>query len=505
MYGNMMQRKALVLSFSWIFLLFLVQIALLRTLVVHQKQPVEQGEKLRVAYYPSQLVFSALSPYGKGFEAEIVECFCLKYGLTPVWRKVSSFTEAFELLRSGQVDLFVTGGHIPSAKLAGEATAPLTVRQKILSFLKISPLYSCVAGPSYYQDNILLLHSEKFLPLRQESDLCASSILLPPSAIWEDWLGDNFPAFKQCDSNLISYASHGEQTFLNMLDTEQARFGLMGKRLFACWQPFYPRILPSTELKNGFTLRCFWNTGDAQRSARLQQFFQALPKIKAFAELKDRYFGFLPEQTDRYQLLHLKKTLQKELPLYKDLILAASKKYKIASLLFCALIYQESHFQRSAVSRTGVGGLLQLSLNTLHQLGLTNRFHPEQAINGGANYLRLLWDSLEDMNLAAWDRVYFTLGSYNQGAGHLRDACRLAASQGLDPRKWQNVKKVFPLLTRPEYYQQSRHGYCRGYEAVTYVESIRYYYYILYGLAFLELPESKDLAFLLQSRTGDWP
>ena len=149
--------------------------------------------------------------------------------------------------------------------------------------------------------------------------------------------------------------------------------------------------------------------------------------------------------------------------------------------------------------------MLQLSLNTLHQLGLTNRFHPEQAINGGANYLRLLWDSLEDMNLAAWDRLYFTLASYNQGAGHLRDACRLAASQGLDPRKWQNVKKVFPLLTRPEYYQQSRHGYCRGYEAVTYVESIRYYYYILYGLAFLELPESKDLAFLLQSRTGDWP
>ena len=30
-----------------------------------------------------------------------------------------------------------------------------------------------------------------------------------------------------------------------------------------------------------------------------------------------------------------------------------------------------------------------------------------------------------------------------------------------------------------------------------------YYYYILYGLAFLELPESKDLAFLLQSQAGD--
>lgn len=500
-----MQKKRLLLSFSWIFLLCLVQVALLRTLFVEHNLPTKTKACLRVAYYPSQLVFSSLSPYGKGFEAEIVESFCLKYGLRPSWRKVNCFTEAFELLRSGQVDIFVTGGHIPSAKLAREAAAPLTVHQKILSFLKITPLYPCVAGPAYHEDKILLVHNEKYLPLRQESDLCDSSILLPPSAIWEDWLGNNFTVFKRCNPDLVAYAKSGEQTFLNMLNTEQARFGLIARRLFACWQPFYPKILPTTELKNGFALRCFWNTSDARRSERLRLFFQTLPKMKAFEELKEKYFGFFPEQTDRYQLFHLQKTLQDKLPNYRELILAAGKKYRIDPLLLSALIYQESHFKKSAVSRTGVGGLLQLSLDTIQRLGLTNRFQPEQAINGGAKYLRLLWDSLEDMNLTAWDRLYLTLASYNQGAGHVRDACRLAARQGLSPRKWQNVKKVFPLLSRSRYYQQSRHGYCRGYEAVTFVENIRYYYYILYGLAFLGLPESKDLALLLQGRPGDWP
>ena len=50
---------------------------------------------------------------------------------------------------------------------------------------------------------------------------------------------------------------------------------------------------------------------------------------------------------------------------------------------------------------------------------------------------------------------------------------------GKNPDLWIDVKDVLPLLSQQRYYKQTRYGYARGQEPVTYVQNIRRYYDVL--------------------------
>jgi membrane-bound lytic murein transglycosylase F len=98
---------------------------------------------------------------------------------------------------------------------------------------------------------------------------------------------------------------------------------------------------------------------------------------------------------------------------------------------------------------------------------------PETNIRAGLSYLAWVRERFEE-GLPVRDRMWFTLAAYNAGAGHVRDARRLAAQRGLNPDRWfDNVERAMLLLSRPEYARNSRHGYCRGSEPVQYVRKIR--------------------------------
>jgi membrane-bound lytic murein transglycosylase F len=61
----------------------------------------------------------------------------------------------------------------------------------------------------------------------------------------------------------------------------------------------------------------------------------------------------------------------------------------------------------------------------------------------------------------------------------LEDARVLAVKSNLNPDVWSDVKKVMPLLSRPAYFEQAKHGRARGGEAVILVETVRLYYDML--------------------------
>ena len=48
-----------------------------------------------------------------------------------------------------------------------------------------------------------------------------------------------------------------------------------------------------------------------------------------------------------------------------------------------------------------------------------------------------------------------------------------------DSTSWYEMKKVLPLMARPEYYARLKAGRARGGEAVIMVENVRTYYDIL--------------------------
>lgn len=98
--------------------------------------------------------------------------------------------------------------------------------------------------------------------------------------------------------------------------------------------------------------------------------------------------------------------------------------------LLAALAYQESHWDPSAESPTGVRGIMMLTRNTAESLGVMDRLNPAAAIDGGARYLADRHRRLPD-TIPEPDRTFLALASYNIGRGHLLDARQLAREQAL--------------------------------------------------------------------------
>lgn len=166
---------------------------------------------------------------------------------------------------------------------------------------------------------------------------------------------------------------------------------------------------------------------------------------------------------------------------YDDLIKLKSQKLDWDWRLVASLIYQESQFDLRAKSWAGAGGLMQMMPATAKEMGVKNRFDPQDNVTGGTKYLRLLWerfDYIPDPD----QRIKFSMASYNCGYGHVTDAQRLAKVENLDPNKWDdNVEKMILALSLRKNYNKPmiRYGYVRGIEPFTYVEQIfeRYDHY----------------------------
>jgi soluble lytic murein transglycosylase-like protein len=91
----------------------------------------------------------------------------------------------------------------------------------------------------------------------------------------------------------------------------------------------------------------------------------------------------------------------------------AAQKYDLPPGLIKAVIKAESGFRIDAVSVAGAQGLMQLMPATAKDLGVTNPFDIRQNIDGGARYLRQMFDLFEgDTRLA--------LSAYNAGPGNVQ-------------------------------------------------------------------------------------
>ncbi|MCE2989828.1 MAG: transglycosylase SLT domain-containing protein, partial [Nitrosomonadaceae bacterium] len=149
--------------------------------------------------------------------------------------------------------------------------------------------------------------------------------------------------------------------------------------------------------------------------------------------------------------------------------------------ILAAVGYQESHWDPLATSPTGVRGLMMLTEDTADRVKVSNRLDARQSIHGGAKYIALLRDTVPQ-RIPEPDRTWLALAAYNQGYGHLEDARILTARLGLNPDSWLDVRKAYPKLREPEFYETVKYGFCRGDEAVQFVENIRNYTDILMRL-----------------------
>ena len=97
---------------------------------------------------------------------------------------------------------------------------------------------------------------------------------------------------------------------------------------------------------------------------------------------------------------------------------------------------------------------------------------------GGARYLNMLKESLPE-DIREPDRTWLALAGYNIGPGHLNAARTIARQLKADANAWYDMKRILPLLAKPQFYNRLKSGRARGGEAVILVENIRSYYDIL--------------------------
>jgi membrane-bound lytic murein transglycosylase F len=158
---------------------------------------------------------------------------------------------------------------------------------------------------------------------------------------------------------------------------------------------------------------------------------------------------------------------------YDKLVRKYSDRYGFDWRLVTAQMYQESRFNPKAKSQVGARGLMQLMPRTAKAMGVKNSSDPANNIKGGIKYLDWLRDRF-DSKLPISERLWFTLASYNAGAGHVHDARRLARKLGYDHNRWfDHTEKAMLLLSKKEYARKARFGYVNGREPVNYVRDIR--------------------------------
>ncbi len=266
---------------------------------------------------------------------------------------------------------------------------------------------------------------------------------------------------------------------LDLVNTGKADIATVSSSEFEVQKGLYPRLRKAFDLGPPRDLVWYLRPdGDNTRLLeRVNGFLAAMQQDGRLAALREQQFS-LGQRVARIGSHTFTRKMRETLPEYRELIRQVASEYKMDWHLLAAMAYQESHWEPTAQSPTGVRGMMMLTEPTAEEMGVDDRLDPAQSLRGGTRYLKNIIRRLPQ-DIAEPDRTYMALAAYNIGRAHLEDARVLTERQGGDPHIWSDVMSRLPLLQNSKYYNDLKHGYARGQEAVTYVQNIRHYRSIL--------------------------
>ena len=389
-----------------------------------------------------------------GFEYELAERFAESLGVTLEIETADSIDELFE--RLGRPD----GPHL--------AAAGLLASENRSALARFSQGYLDVTLQVVYRSN-------RQRPTKPEQ-LIGQRITVVKGSRHAEVLAElkrRLPALQYSES------SEGEVAdLLRMVDEGQLDLTLVGSNELAMNQFALPNVRVAFDLEG--TQQLVWAVPPGEDRSLLDKidaFLAEAQRDKTIQQLKERYYGHA-DVLGYVGTTTFARHLQQRMPRYEEHFRQAAEKHKVDWRLLAAMGYQESLWQPDATSKTGVRGLMMLTLRTAQAMGVSDRLDPRQSIHGGARYIAEIHAGLP-ASIEEPDRTWFALAAYNVGGGHLEDARKLTREAGLNPDKWRDVKKILPRLSQKQWYSKTRYGYARGGEPVHFVNNIRRYYDIL--------------------------
>ena len=277
--------------------------------------------------------------------------------------------------------------------------------------------------------------------------------------------------------NIVLHDNIATEELIRMVAEREIKYTVADSNIALLNRRYYPDIRIGFPIEEDESLGWAVRKNNPAFLKKINEFLEMAEKTGIQGKIYEKYYGSV-EVFDYFDLKKFHERIDSRLPQYKDLIKKESKKYGFDWRMIASVIYQESHYNPDAISRTGVRGLMQVTLDTAREMEIKNRRNPVQSIKAGIKYLDMLYNRFDDIK-DTHQRLLFALASYNIGYGHVRDAQQLAAKRGMNKNSWASLKKTLPLLSRRKFYKQTENGYARGWEPVRYIERILIYYDIL--------------------------
>ncbi len=389
-----------------------------------------------------------------GFEYELAKRFADHLGVRLEVEVTHSYDKIFDALDQGRA-------HIAAAGLA------LTPeRQQTMLF-----------SPSYLQVRHYVLYRFGDQKPNSIADLVDKNVVVMANSSQAEVLRKL--SVKEPQLQWREAADAETIDLLDMLANGDIDYTVVYSNEYLANRALYPKLKRAFDI--GEPSQLAWaisRATDHQSLARkINAFFNKIEQDGTLAQLQERFYSHI-KQIDAIGTMTFLDALNSKYPTYQAMIEQIAQENSMEWQLLAAISYQESHWNPQAKSPTGVRGMMMLTQPTAKEMGVSNRLDAEQSLRGGARYFNKILRRIP-AHIPYPDRAWFTLASYNVGYGHLEDARILTEKAGGDPNKWADVKEQLPLLRKRRWYQQTKHGFARGNEAVTYVQNIRHFYNIL--------------------------
>ncbi|MGF1695069.1 membrane-bound lytic murein transglycosylase MltF [Vibrio lamellibrachiae] len=420
---------------------------------------------LRVGTLNNQLSYY-IGPDGPaGLDYELVREFANELGVKLEMKPAYRMSSLYPALKNGEIDIIAAG---------------LSQSEKRLKEFRAGPAYYYVSQQLVYKKGQWRPRNFEQLLARQEK-LIEGNDGNPIVSIVDDSHFKNTLAQLKAQHETFEYSVDIDadiNELLKQVSEGKQRFSVADSIEISLSQRIYPDIAIAFELTEDQPISWFINRSeDESLYALLIEFFGSLKQSGQLAALEEKYIGHIGS-FDYVDTRAFIRALDSKLPEWSPLFKQYSEEFDWR--LIAALAYQESHWNPTARSPTGVRGMMMLTLPTAKSVGVTDRLDPEQSVWGGVRYLRKMVDRIPD-SISDHEKIWFALASYNVGFGHVMDARRLTKRQGGNPDAWADVKDRLPLLRQKKYYSQTYYGFARGDEARNYVENIRRYYQSIIG------------------------
>ena len=425
--------------------------------------PLAEGKELVVVTRNTPTTYYFQGDRASGFEYGLVRAFAREYDM-PVRIKVAfSLPELFDMLASGEA-------HLAAAGLSQSAGRDARF----------------VASHPYLHQQPLVVYKSGTLRPRSLKTLVGRDIVVVAGSVHLETLSALQKDLPELTWREIHAADSLE--LMQLVTDEKADLAIVDSIEFSIQQLLFPRVVAAMEIGDSTPIVWYLPRGKRGETSLelVNEFIARATEQGQIAQLEREHFGRW-EHASRVGSLTFQRKMREDLPEWQPLLETVAEEYQMNWRLLAAMAYQESHWDPSARSHTGVRGMMMLTRVTANELGVEDRTDPRQSLRGGARFFKDLLRRLPS-DIEYPDRTFLALAAYNIGMGHLEDARIMTQQAGGDPHLWPDVRAHLPKLQNPNYFSSTKFGFAEGEQAVNYVDSIRHFEGLL---SFQNLPEHR--------------